>query len=382
MCVDESGGLIAASTGTLAPLESYASHCSALLGALVDSLEDGVMVVDPNRRVMLINESAASFFGIPRSEIRDLCQVFARVRLLQMNGTPVPESDRPAIKLLQDCPVNRGDFQLVAADGSCRIVNFSGGAVKNAEGVVTSVIVVVHDRTDMAQMEQTGNDYLRFVSHDLRSPLTLISARAQILERSAEHADTVRRNAQAILRASRQMSSMIADLTDSIRLESRGAIPIRSRAFNLLTLLDELVQRWNEASERDRMEACFPSSMPLVYADPDSVERILANLISNALKYSPDEEEVTVSVTVKGDEATISVADNGPGISAEDASHLFERFFRSADARKHHDGLGLGLHISRALAEAQGGRIWAESKPGRGSVFSFTVPLLSSNSRG
>ena len=115
--------------------------------------------------------------------------------------------------------------------------------------------------------------------------------------------------------------------------------------------------------------------MPPSYADPDALERILANLMSNALKYSPDEENITVSATAGDMEATVSVADLGPGIRAEEAGRLFERFFRSESVRRHHDGLGLGLTISKALVEAQGGRIWVESELGRGSVFSFTLPL-------
>jgi signal transduction histidine kinase len=121
--------------------------------------------------------------------------------------------------------------------------------------------------------------------------------------------------------------------------------------------------------------------MPPLCADPDALERILANLMSNALKYSPDEQKITVSATADDVSATVSIADRGPGIPPEDAERLFERFFRSESVRKHHDGLGLGLTISRALVEAQGGRIWVDTELGRGSVFSFTIPLSPSDSR-
>jgi len=171
------------------------------------------------------------------------------------------------------------------------------------------------------------------------------------------------------------MNSMISDLTDSVRLEFGGALSVRPRTVDLVALLNELIERWKDTPEGDRIEACLPVSMPPVRADADGVERILTNLMSNALKYSPDEEKITVSAAANDMEATISVADCGPGIHPEDAGHLFERFFRSESARKHHDGLGLGLPISKALAEAQGGRIWVETELGRGSVFSFTLPV-------
>ncbi len=361
--------------------EGEATQTARLLGALIDSLEDGVIIVDADRRVILANESAATLLGIPRDEINGLNRVFARTQLTQMDGTPLADHDRPAQRLLRGLHVLRGDYMLTAPDGSSRVLSFNGGVLRNPDGSIAFAITVGRDCTERAQAEKTSRDYLRFVSHDLRSPLTLISARAQMLERSAENPDGVRRNAQAIMRSVRQMNTMISDLTDSVRLESGGALAVRPRALDLVALLNEQIERWREASEGNRIEACLPDSMPPVYADPAGIERILANLISNALKYSPNEEKIIVSAAVGDVEVTVSVADRGPGILPEDAERLFERFFRSESARKHHDGLGLGLPISRALVEAHGGRIWVETKHGRGSVFSFTVPLSPSNSR-
>jgi len=361
--------------------ESESVQNAKLLSALIDSLDDGVIIVDADRRVILANESAATFFGIPRDEMRRLDQILARSQLAQMDGTPLPNQDRPALRLLQGLHVLKGDYMLTAPDGSSRVLAFNGGVLRSPDGSISSAIAVAHDRTELAQAEKASRDYLRFVSHDLRSPLTLISARAQMLERSAEDPDGVRRNAQAILRSIRQMNIMISDLADSARLEFGGALAVRPRTLDLVALLSDLIERWKGTSEGHRIEARLPDSMPPSYADPDALERILANLMSNALKYSPDEENITVSATAGDMEATVSVADLGPGIRAEEAGRLFERFFRSESVRRHHDGLGLGLTISKALVEAQGGRIWVESELGRGSVFSFTLPLSPSSSR-
>jgi len=355
--------------------ESEAVQNAKLLGALIDSLDDGVIIVDSDQRVILANEGAAMFVGLPRNDMHRLDQVFAHTQLTQMDGTPVPNHDRPVLRLLHGLHVLKGDYTLTAADGSSRVLSFNGGVLKNPDGSISSAIAVAHDRTESAQAEKASRDYLRFVSHDLRSPLTLISARAQMLERSADQPDSVRRNSQAILRSVRQMNAMISDLADSVRLEFGGTLAIRPRTLDLVALLGEVIERWKETSEGHRIEARLPDSMPPPYADPDAIERILANLMSNALKYSPDEEKIIVSARADDIEATVSIADHGPGIPPEDAGRLFERFFRADSVRKHHDGLGLGLTISRALVEAQGGRIWVETELGRGSVFSFTLPL-------
>ena len=361
--------------------EGKAAQNAKLLGALIDSLEDGVIIVDADHRVILANKAAAMLTGIPRGEMHGLDQIFAHSRIAHMDGTPLPDHDRPLSRLLQGLHVLKGDYLLTAPDGSSRVLSFDGGVLRDPGGAIAFAIAVAHDRTELAQAEKTSRDYLRFVSHDLRSPLTLISARAQMLERSAEHPDGVRRNAQAILRSVHQMNTMISDLSDSARLEYGGALAVRPRTLDLVALLNEVVERWKETPEGDRIEARLPDSMPPLYADPDALERILANLMSNALKYSPDEEKITVSATAGDMEATVSVADRGPGIPPEEAGCLFERFFRSESVRKHHDGLGLGLTISKALVEAQGGRIWVETELGRGSVFSFTLPLSPSSTR-
>lgn len=352
-----------------------AEQKSALLAALLDSLEDGLIIVSADERVTLINESGAAYIGLSRNEIHTLEQIHAQSKIMRMDGTPISESERPTRRLLHGSHEIKGDYIMVSQDGKSRVLNFGGGVVRDRNGDIASAIVIARDRTELVQAERISRDYVRFVSHDLRSPLTLISARAQMLEKSAENADSIRRNAQSILRAARQMNTMISDLTDSVRLESGRALPVRLRSFDLLALLSELIQRWRGTPDGSRIDARLPDSMPHAYSDPDGVERIVSNLISNALKYSPDNQRVTISAALEEGEVTMSVADHGPGISPADLGHIFERYFRSEDARKHYDGLGLGLHISKALAEAQGGRIWVESQPGQGSVFYFTIPL-------
>jgi signal transduction histidine kinase len=119
----------------------------------------------------------------------------------------------------------------------------------------------------------------------------------------------------------------------------------------------------------------MPEHLPLALADGERLERVLGNLIGNALKYSPADATVTVSFERKGAEVVTSVTDLGRGIGPEDLPHLFGRYFRARATQKSHDGLGLGLYISRLIVEAHGGKIWVESEEGKGSTFSFTLPV-------
>ncbi len=211
-------------------------------------------------------------------------------------------------------------------------------------------------------------DLLRAVSHDLRNPLQIVVLQAQRLVRQAD--DRSRRPAGAILAASRRMDRMLRDLSDAARTEGAG-IELAARAVALRPFLAELLDVSDGAMEAQRVENAVPEEVPPVLADPDRLDRILANLVGNALKYSQD--RVIVAARCDGGEVRVTVDDRGPGISAQDLPRIFDRFYRGQ--RHEGEGLGLGLYIVRKLVEAHGGRIWAESRPGEGSTFSFTLPI-------
>lgn len=222
-----------------------------------------------------------------------------------------------------------------------------------------------------AQLE----DLLWAVSHDLRAPLTVIQGQAQLLGRSLERAGTEREkaNAEAVAAGARRMNSMIQDLVDSVRMEA-GQLELSRQPVALRPFVLDLVERLSGVLNPERIKVEIPKALPKVSADPDRLERIMINLVTNALKYSPPDSEVLVRGRRRGGEVVVSIIDRGMGFTPEDLSHLFERFFRAEPALRG-EGLGLGLYITRTLVEAHGGRIWAESELGKGSTFYFTLPI-------
>jgi signal transduction histidine kinase len=213
-------------------------------------------------------------------------------------------------------------------------------------------------------------DLLRAVSHDLRNPLQIVVLQAQRLQRLAQSEDRLRRPSGAILAASRRMDRMLRDLSDAARSEA-GGIQLQKRPVPLRPFLADLLEISEGALEAQRVENAVPEEVPPVLADPDRLDRILANLVGNALKYSQD--RVVVRARPNGGDVHVTVADRGPGISGEDLPRIFDRYYRGQ--RHEGEGLGLGLYIVRKLVEAHGGRIWAESRPGAGSTFTFTLPI-------
>ncbi|HET8541565.1 MAG TPA: MASE3 domain-containing protein [Anaeromyxobacter sp.] len=210
-------------------------------------------------------------------------------------------------------------------------------------------------------------DLLRAVSHDLRNPLQIVVLQTQRLQRQAD--ERSRRPATAILAASRRMDRMLRDLADAARSDA-GGIELAARAVPLQPFVAELLEVSDGAMDAQRVENAVPEDVPPVLADPDRLDRILANLVGNALKYS--QARVEVNARLEDGEVHVTVADRGAGISAADLPRIFDRYYRGQ--RHEGEGLGLGLYIVRKLVEAHGGRIWAESRPGEGSTFTFTLP--------
>jgi signal transduction histidine kinase len=215
-------------------------------------------------------------------------------------------------------------------------------------------------------------DLLRALTHDIRSPLSTIAMTAKLLARA--HGGTIpdiERRAGVIGDNVAAVEAMLRDLVEVAALEA-GQITLERARVDVAAMVRRVRDALSVAApgERLRVDPCS-GDLPPVDADPRRLERVLVNLITNALKYSPG--LVTVGVRSDHGQVLVSVLDEGPGIGAEDLPHIFDKYYRAKGAASQ-EGLGLGLYISRLLVEAHAGRIWAESEPGKGSTFNVALP--------
>lgn len=227
------------------------------------------------------------------------------------------------------------------------------------------------------QAVRVRDQILAIVSHDLRNPLSTILMAAQGLARKSAAAggDKPSEDASArILRAAQRMKRLIEDLLDFANIEG-GRLKIDFQPHDPGSIVKETVASFEAAASAagSEVKAASPPLLTKVVCDRDRVQQVLSNLVSNAIKVVPAGGQITVRADVVGVDVVFAVADTGPGISAEDQKHLFERYWRSADA--HYKGSGLGLAIAQALAKAHGGRLWVESELGHGATFFLALPL-------
>jgi signal transduction histidine kinase len=239
-------------------------------------------------------------------------------------------------------------------------------------------VVTFTDITTLRELEEQRENLLRAVSHDIRNPLTAILLNAQMLERSTVRngAETDRRNANVIVTAVQRLDGMIQELVDSSRLHD-GQMKSKKRALDLRSLISDLLPRVSGTIDPARVAADLPTAPLPVEADPAQLERVIVNLLGNSSKYAAEGTRVRLRLEAREREAIVSLKDEGPGISPKDLPHIFDRFYRAGNAEEK-EGLGLGLYISKKLIENHGGKMWAESEPGQGSTFFFTLPLSGS----
>ncbi len=363
----------------ITPLEQArleARRYAAELDAAIAAVVDGLIVFDPSGRVIRMNQAASRILGIPAGELQGPKQArWAMLHAEAPDGRPLPCHESATWRALRGETVRESMVVVHPQPGRALWLAASAAPILGAQQEMLGAVVSFRDVTAEHELEEQRRDLLRIVSHDLRNPLAGIQGQAELLVRHLKKARLEREldRARAIITGARRMNAMIQDLVDSARSEA-GELQLKREAVDLPGFVEHLKRQQAEALETARIVVEPAAGLPRVSADPDRLERILVNLLSNALKYSPPQSQVTVSFAAREGVVVTSVTDRGAGIPPEELPRLFQRYYRAGVGRERREGLGLGLYISRLLVEAHGGRIWVESQVGVGSTFSFSLP--------
>jgi PAS domain S-box-containing protein len=273
------------------------------------------------------------------------------------------------------------ELEMRRADGSRVWVSLSVRPIYDAEGQVIASRSMVADITERKKLDQLKDDFIGLVSHELRSPMTVITGAINTVLTEAERLspeETRQLLRDAALEAE-LLSNLLGNLLELSRVQAARLV-LHAEATNVSKITQEAVDKIKRQSPVHQFVVDTPKKIPPLYADPLRLERILYNLLENAVKYSPQGGEIRVSVRRKKEHLVFGVSDQGIGISPADQAKLFAPFQRLEEFRPDGvRGVGLGLLVCRRLVEAHGGRIWVESELGQGSTFFFTMPLSQSS---
>ena len=338
---------------------------------------DGVYVVDSKGRFLLWNAAAARIAGVEAEEALSLG--YDAIGAADRQGRSLAALDRMAYEAAASDAKNRQtslNYE-VFFDATSRWVAVSASPLRDSAGAVAAMVHAFRDVTAAREVEQLKSDFISTVSHELRTPLTSIKgATALLMEQVGDDSGTtgellvmVRNNSERLLR-------LINDLLDATKIEA-GKLTIRKRACEAKPLLERSASSMTGYAEEYgvSVRADVASGLGPIVADPDRVEQILSNLVSNAVKFSHRGDEVVVRARADGDVLRVDVADTGVGIAENDLPRLFEKFSQLEHGRRSVPGTGLGLVITKGLVEAHGGSISVSSRLGEGSTFTFTLPF-------
>ncbi|SEB70160.1 PAS domain S-box-containing protein [Nocardioides exalbidus] len=256
-----------------------------------------------------------------------------------------------------------------------RAVSVSARSVRDRFGAHAGAALAYQDVTDKIRAEKVKDDFVSTVSHELRTPLTSALAYLELLEESDDVSEDGRQQVVAVRRNVLRLSHLVADLLLATRATA-GSTLVDFYRLDLATTITEAVESAAPDAERAgvRLTLVQPESVPVV-ADGMRMRHVVDNLLANAVLYTPRDGEVTVSVAAEADKVVVSVADTGDGIAPDDLPHVFDRFFRGANAlRDQAPGAGLGLAIVRTIVEAHGGAVNLESAPAAGTTVSVVLP--------
>ncbi len=348
------------------------------LNAILEFSGDGVAILDAAHRVTIFNRALSQMTGAqPADAIGRRFEEVVDVRNRRAGAT-LDEAEANGWPLAHSAGTLFLEGDLLRAGARPVSVEINFAPLFDRDNHLVSIIATVRDITRFREADELKSTFVSIVSHELKTPVALIKGYASTLRRSDARwdADTVRESLQVIEDESDRLAHLIDDLLDASRVQT-GNFKLVPVELDIDQLVNDVARRFLPQAGGHSVVVDVPADLPLVHADEARITQVLRNLLSNAVKYSPDGGEVRVSSRVAPRDVVICVSDQGPGIAPEDLANLFTRFYRvsSALARKT-QGAGLGLYLSKAIIEAHGGRIWAESDGRHGSRFSFSLPRV------
>jgi two-component system phosphate regulon sensor histidine kinase PhoR len=372
------------------------------LTAVINSIAEGVALCNRDGRIILANQAALGLFSIEHFpyQIGDT-EMTAMFGIRDLEGAPIPANQQPLTRALAGEVYRDYRLTMQGAGERTLTVSFTGAPVYGETSAVEGAVVIFRDITESQQLERAKDDFLAVAAHELRSPLASVRGYADLLllreqRRGTNPTTSDMRGLHILAHQVGHMLQLVDNLLDVSRLDA-GQFSLQLQPINLVEQADQALEQLRP-NAGERILTLGTSSQTLtVVCDPLRVRQVLTNLISNAIRYSPNNTTVIVQVTTETyaelrarhpafaqsadtprppdhePYALIAVADQGSGMNPDQIKRLFRRYERGQ--QRAGEGLGLGLYLSREFVQRHGGQIWIESHEGRGSTFYVALPL-------
>lgn len=349
--------------------QKVAEKNTANLAAIVQFSDDAIVSKTLDGIVTSWNPAAEKLFGYKQGEMigQPITKIIPADRL----------DEEPVIidKIKRGELVDHFETKRMTKEGKLLDISLTISPIKNNKGTIIGASKIARDITDKKRDEQRKNEFLAVASHELKTPLTSIKAYAQLLTRTYRTKDdSFLVNALSkIENQVNKMTNLVGDFLNLSKIES-DKFEIKIKSFDLQDLIDEIASDMQFVSLNHRI--LVKDKKPVeVLADRERIGQVITNLLTNAVKYSPEKETIIISTTHRNDSIRVMVEDKGIGIGPEEHDKIFQRFYRSKFQENISSGFGIGLYISAEIIRRHNGKIGVESDAGKGATFYFTLPL-------
>ena len=357
-----------------AQLYTQVSRQKQRMDALLDSTADGLLILAPNHHIERCNPAFSRMLG----EAVELIQGKNHDEVIRwahrLEGITLEQAEAGGWPLTPHATLYvEGDMQ--RARGAVLPIGITYAPLLAPDGRLLNIIATIRDITRFREAEELKTTFISVISHELKTPVALIKGYVGTLRRedAAWDRSVVQDSLAVIEEEADRLTELIENLLDASRLQA-GALKINLADVSLENLARRIVDRFRTQTSKHSFVVDLAADFPTILGDEDRLEQVFSNLLSNALKYSPEGGEIRISGQVRPEQVILCVSDQGPGVAPEDIPHIFDRFYRSQQATRNTKGAGLGLFLVRAVVEAHGGRIWVDPKPGVGARICFSLP--------
>ena len=352
----------------------------ARLAAIVDSSDDAIISKTLDGIITTWNHSATKMFGWTAAEAigKHITLIIPAERIDE--ETKIIESIRRGEK------IDHFETVRIAKDGSKRNLSITVSPLKSRNGKIIGASKIARDISVRVEAEKQRriyterlvelsnykDEFMVMASHELKTPLTVIIANLQLLESMMEEDPRVK-FIEKTIRQTNKLASLITNLLDVSKIQA-GKLQLNPTVFDMNSLILEITNNLQQTSKNHHIVFEVEEGNLVVNADRERMEQVIINLLSNSIKYSPENENIIIHASKKEGNIIVSIHDKGIGIPEKDIENVFLRFYRVSGSASSFSGSGVGLYISSEIVKSHGGAIWAKSKIGRGSDFYFSIP--------
>lgn len=339
------------------------------INSLLSAVNDGLIMVNPDREVVVINQAAKQILGLEQdNEISVLDIMQSLYEKFDFMGAIERIKNSDKVEHFPEVQIS-GNFYKI-----------DGALVKTKIGNILGIVFLFNDVTEQKKIDQVKTEFISITSHQLRTPVSSMKWFLEMLLNGdlGEIPERQKSIIEDIYHSSEKISELINDLLDITKMQS-GKVILEPTPTNLVEFLKSMLPEISQIFKQKRQIFEFkkPESIPKINIDPKLTWRVVENLLTNASKYTPEGGLVTLEVSADKNNMLIKVVDNGIGIPDAEKHRIFEKFFRAENTSRV-GGTGLGLYISKEIAETAGGRLWFESEEDKGTTFNFVLPLSGS----